>query len=646
MKRFLIILICLGCLGVFALPSVPAGKMRAQNQRILQNGKLSIINSNLGYDMMMLLSDGTQLVYHSALWISGIKIRRDAQGQILYWLNFPPTHDNQEAVNQDSDQWNPNLIVARDSLTSVGFDGDVQVYELLPAYNVLSMLNPALSQFFIIYNDQDVVLPSLMGVPSPLPFDPINSETFCFSIPQPDAFDTPGILTNSAYYYDICPFGTAGDRDIGSSASMNDHTPLGLAIHQESYAWNVQDHDDMLITRYELQNINELDAIENIAISYLVDADVGPLDWGAQNANDDVSGYVKGPGYEFAYSRDFDGDGGATPWWIANKIWIPDYEAQRQAWYWRVGDGPNDAHATNYSYTVRRTPNEKYWLATGRNPDYTKFLPLRLDTMNEYEQPAPHDTRFLNTVYGEADLAITLQPGEVISFFVISFVGESLDDLKAKSLATEDFMLSGFYIDPNAGYYSQPCLTSIEYLQSDTFGINWFSYTNPDHFELKYRISPDLKSGWETISIAGDLRNYELSGINPELWYEIKIGSVFYLPEELYLESETLMASIYMSPNSDLVTPPPAELRNYPNPFYGHTIIEFELKFPAAVQIGVYNLRGQKVRGFGYQKYGAGIHNIDWNGTDDQGRACSNGIYFLRLETEGRSAQRKMLIMR
>lgn len=66
----------------------------------------------------------------------------------------------------------------------------------------------------------------------------------------------------------------------------------------------------------------------------------------------------------------------------------------------------------------------------------------------------------------------------------------------------------------------------------------------------------------------------------------------------------------------------------YPNPFNPQTTISFSLKDRAEVKLSIYNIRGQKVRTLVNNTIEAGIHEITWNGKDDNNKNVSSGIYF------------------
>jgi len=83
-----------------------------------------------------------------------------------------------------------------------------------------------------------------------------------------------------------------------------------------------------------------------------------------------------------------------------------------------------------------------------------------------------------------------------------------------------------------------------------------------------------------------------------------------------------------------------------PNPFAGTTTIRFEVPLDAVhVGLSVFNLRGERVRALDTAS-GRGIRSVTWDGRDSLGRSVASGVYFLRLEVDGRRESRKVLILR
>ncbi len=83
-----------------------------------------------------------------------------------------------------------------------------------------------------------------------------------------------------------------------------------------------------------------------------------------------------------------------------------------------------------------------------------------------------------------------------------------------------------------------------------------------------------------------------------------------------------------------------------PNPFTDTAKISLELKEPAELSVGIYNARGQKVRSWGLQRFGAGSHSLKWNGEDDRGQAQPNGVYFLKVTSGAFSSGSKLLLLK
>lgn len=84
--------------------------------------------------------------------------------------------------------------------------------------------------------------------------------------------------------------------------------------------------------------------------------------------------------------------------------------------------------------------------------------------------------------------------------------------------------------------------------------------------------------------------------------------------------------------------------QNYPNPFNPSTTIAFTLPAAADVQLDVFNLLGERVRTLASGTLAAGVHEIEWNGTNDRGDAVASGVYFYRLSSAEETQTRKMLL--
>jgi len=86
--------------------------------------------------------------------------------------------------------------------------------------------------------------------------------------------------------------------------------------------------------------------------------------------------------------------------------------------------------------------------------------------------------------------------------------------------------------------------------------------------------------------------------------------------------------------------------QNYPNPFGEETRIPFALRKPSYVRIVIYNLLGQKVHTLNEGELKAGEHYVEWDGTNNQGKAVASGIYFYYLFANKTTQVKKMMLIR
>jgi hypothetical protein len=85
--------------------------------------------------------------------------------------------------------------------------------------------------------------------------------------------------------------------------------------------------------------------------------------------------------------------------------------------------------------------------------------------------------------------------------------------------------------------------------------------------------------------------------------------------------------------------------QNYPNPVRGATTIVFVVPDgPAALT--VYDMRGAVVRRLWEGRAAAGGHRVEWDGKGDDGAALPPGVYLYKLEAGGRTAVKRMILIR
>lgn len=79
--------------------------------------------------------------------------------------------------------------------------------------------------------------------------------------------------------------------------------------------------------------------------------------------------------------------------------------------------------------------------------------------------------------------------------------------------------------------------------------------------------------------------------------------------------------------------------QNYPNPFNPETVIRYSINDNRFVTLKVFDILGNEIRTLvnGIQR--AGSHEVIFNGKE-----LASGIYYYRLDTEGYSETKKMIL--
>jgi hypothetical protein len=81
--------------------------------------------------------------------------------------------------------------------------------------------------------------------------------------------------------------------------------------------------------------------------------------------------------------------------------------------------------------------------------------------------------------------------------------------------------------------------------------------------------------------------------------------------------------------------------QNYPNPFNPSTTIQYALPHRSQVTLVVFNILGQQVAELFHGTVEAGLHEVRFDGS-----SLPSGVYVYRLQAEGRSQSRKLLLVR
>ena len=138
---------------------------------------------------------------------------------------------------------------------------------------------------------------------------------------------------------------------------------------------------------------------------------------------------------------------------------------------------------------------------------------------------------------------------------------------------------------------------------------------------------------------------YQLTGLVNGQQYMVGLSAEYEAGESEIIEFELPYVS-----SDDNTIKMIEMLTNYPNPFNPTTTISFSLNTENTedTEIIIYNLKGQRVKTFECHAEPVEVrHSIIWNGTDDNNKPVSSGIYFYKLISDGKNiASKKMLLLK
>lgn len=120
------------------------------------------------------------------------------------------------------------------------------------------------------------------------------------------------------------------------------------------------------------------------------------------------------------------------------------------------------------------------------------------------------------------------------------------------------------------------------------------------------------------------------------LWFDnIQISNI----DSAQVYESSVFTDIRRMQSDDLL------LRVFPNPVQNSTEISYTLTGDEKVDVGIYNLNGQKVRSLLSARQSSGNHLLAWNADSDGGSRLSKGIYFCRVIISGQMTVVKVILL-
>jgi hypothetical protein len=86
--------------------------------------------------------------------------------------------------------------------------------------------------------------------------------------------------------------------------------------------------------------------------------------------------------------------------------------------------------------------------------------------------------------------------------------------------------------------------------------------------------------------------------------------------------------------------------QNFPNPFNPTTTIQYRLPKGVHAILELHDNLGRKVKTLVNQRQDSGTHQVLWDGTNEEGRNVTSGVYIYRLRAGSSAQMRKIVLLR
>jgi len=159
----------------------------------------------------------------------------------------------------------------------------------------------------------------------------------------------------------------------------------------------------------------------------------------------------------------------------------------------------------------------------------------------------------------------------------------------------------------------------------------------------------DITRSWDLLAgAAGVYSNIHTIQYVPSLnlikWSTAEAGIPAYQIEPTIFDTEELFT--YSTSTNPHYFHDHSFLTVSPNPFNNSTNLSFSLPKTTEVKLCIYNIKGHKIRVLLNEVLIQGNHSISWDGTDENGKKISSGIYFYTLKTIHNVYTKKVILLK
>ncbi|MEN6445148.1 MAG: C25 family cysteine peptidase [Candidatus Cloacimonas sp.] len=154
--------------------------------------------------------------------------------------------------------------------------------------------------------------------------------------------------------------------------------------------------------------------------------------------------------------------------------------------------------------------------------------------------------------------------------------------------------------------------------------------------------NPGITTNYCTVGIEDQ---YQMRGLTYTHGNTYPITAATLAPS-LAIKFTTSKPDNYVANEDDVMQSPISDLYNYPNPFNPVTSIYFNAKQAGQAKLNIYNLKGQLIRSLLNENIVAGQHKVVWDGMDNKGTIVGSGLYLYKLQMNGYTNTKKMLLLK
>jgi hypothetical protein len=198
---------------------------------------------------------------------------------------------------------------------------------------------------------------------------------------------------------------------------------------------------------------------------------------------------------------------------------------------------------------------------------------------------------------------------------------------------------------------------------------SYYWHVDPyDHGDLFIEVSTDGGSNWDVLWTFGDSANVVNSGVpwpwTSWQWYQSTLSLDAYAGypnvyvgfhlvaddnadvgvDDVLIDTTTASGVEGVEGQNPFVF---ALSQNIPNPFTnGQTEIAYAITQSGPVSLKIYDNTGRLVRILVNTRQHAGRKSVQWNGRDSNNNMVAAGVYFYKLTANGKSASKKMIVVR